>query len=580
MASRSNFFRAALCLTLQLPALALVTSTAEAIPLLNGFGGPSGYGTPDHCVPPNDDGSFAGAIDLTMAFPMGVAFFGNTYRTFFLNNNGNITFRAALGTYTPMPFPVAAQPMIAPWWGDVDTRGGGMPARNNVCYHIEPGRVIATWNNVGYFSAHDNLQNDFQMILSVSNTCTTTGDFDVEFRYNRCEWTTGDASGGRGGFGGTPAQVGFDAGNRRDFVALPMSRMMSILDVCRQTNVPGAPPGLWRFQIRGGAVAGGCMGGGTACTVAGQRGACAQGVNVCDGMGVRCRALITPRDERCNGFDDNCDGMVDEGMGLCPGTQVCDRGACVDRCSQELGCLPGRTCTNAGVCVETACQTVMCPANQRCSAGQCIEPCTGVTCPYNQICRAGRCLDPCAGVTCNPREVCDPTSGLCVPGCQCRPCGAGQMCLPDGHCVDDGCAATVCPTGQYCRAGVCRDRCESGPDTRLCPSGEVCTLGECVPGVSRPDAGVTRPDSGTVTPTDGGRTDGGSVTQDSGVNPTQDSGTLRADVGPVDDGGELIYESGPRAGCGCRTTAPTPGAREILAGALFALITLARRRRR
>mgnify|MGYP000039875964 CR=1 FL=1 len=27
------------------------------------------------------------------------------------------------------------------------------------------------------------------------------GDFDVEFRFNRCEWTTGDASGGSGGFG-------------------------------------------------------------------------------------------------------------------------------------------------------------------------------------------------------------------------------------------------------------------------------------------------------------------------------------------------------------------------------------------
>ena len=58
------------------------------------------------------------------------------------------------------------------------------------------------------------------------------------------------------------------------------------------------------------------------------------------------------------------------------------------------------------------------------------------------------------------------------------------------------------------------------------------------------------------------------------------SGIFRADVGPVDDGGELIYETGTRAGCGCRTTAPTQGAREILAGVLFALVTLARRRRR
>ena len=36
---------AALCALLGFGAL---SSTAEAIPLLNGFGGPSGYGTPDH----------------------------------------------------------------------------------------------------------------------------------------------------------------------------------------------------------------------------------------------------------------------------------------------------------------------------------------------------------------------------------------------------------------------------------------------------------------------------------------------------------------------------------------------------
>jgi hypothetical protein len=42
----------------------------------------------------------------------------------FVNNNGNITFaQGAVPTFTPDPFPIATQPMIAPWWGDVDTRG-------------------------------------------------------------------------------------------------------------------------------------------------------------------------------------------------------------------------------------------------------------------------------------------------------------------------------------------------------------------------------------------------------------------------------------------------------------------------
>ena len=98
----------------------LLPGEALAIPLLNGFGGPTGYGLPQNCVHPNDDGSYSGppgmitapvALPLTTAFPNGVNFFGNVYRTFYLNTNGNITFRAALGTYTPAAFPIADQPI-------------------------------------------------------------------------------------------------------------------------------------------------------------------------------------------------------------------------------------------------------------------------------------------------------------------------------------------------------------------------------------------------------------------------------------------------------------------------------------
>ena len=89
-----------------------------------------------------------------------------------------------------------------------------------------------TWLNVGYFNIHDDLRMSFQMILTNALDCGS-GDFDVEFRYNRCEWTTGDASDGVGGFGGTPAQAGFDAGNGVDFVEIPGSRTM-----VKETTVP------------------------------------------------------------------------------------------------------------------------------------------------------------------------------------------------------------------------------------------------------------------------------------------------------------------------------------------------------
>ncbi|MDO9017222.1 MAG: nidogen-like domain-containing protein [Deltaproteobacteria bacterium] len=237
------------------------SSVACASRLLSGFGGPTGFGLATNCLHPNDDGSYAGptgmgavvAVDIRPAFAMGLNFFGTTYNSVYVNTNGNITFRAALPSYTPEPFPVASQPMIAPWWADVDTRGGGQPSRNSICFATEPGRFIATWFNVGYFNAHNDRLNSFQLVLT-DRSAVAAGDFDVEFRYDRCEWITGDASGGTGGFGGTPAQVGFDAGDRMNFVALPASRTPAILDVCRSTNVGGGPPGIWRFTVRRGVV--------------------------------------------------------------------------------------------------------------------------------------------------------------------------------------------------------------------------------------------------------------------------------------------------------------------------------------
>ena len=68
------------------------------------------------------------------------------------------------------------------------------------------------------------MRNDFQMILRSFAGCGI-GAFDVEFRYNHCQWVTGDARGGTGGHGGTPSQAGFDGGDSVHFFALPGSRV-------------------------------------------------------------------------------------------------------------------------------------------------------------------------------------------------------------------------------------------------------------------------------------------------------------------------------------------------------------------
>ena len=145
--------------------LLLMAPEARAIELLTGLGGVGGYG--EGVLGPNDDSSSA-SIDVRAAFPSGMRFFGMTFSALFVNNNGNVSFGGAMSTYTPRAFPVSDQRMIAPWWGDVDTRGGGAPTRNGVYWSIRPGRMVVTWHDVGYYTSHDDLANDFQLVLTAA----------------------------------------------------------------------------------------------------------------------------------------------------------------------------------------------------------------------------------------------------------------------------------------------------------------------------------------------------------------------------------------------------------------------------
>lgn len=231
--------------------MALLSCNAFSADLITGLGGDSGYG--NLAMTRNDDGSSA-PIDITHAFPNGINFFGNTYTTMYINNNGNVTFNRRLGSYTPYPFPVANQPMIAPYWGDVDTRSSisNQPYWNNVYYAFpDDETMIITWHMVGYYSGRTNKLNDFQLVLKRRSE-TGLGNVDVEFRYNQLQWTTGNASGGSNGLGGTPAQIGFDAGDRVNYYAHPDSRTAEILNLVNSSNV--GELGVWRFLLREGDV--------------------------------------------------------------------------------------------------------------------------------------------------------------------------------------------------------------------------------------------------------------------------------------------------------------------------------------
>lgn len=483
-----------------------LSTTVFAAPLITGLGGPAGYGASGQCLSPNDDGSSA-MIDLSSSFPGGLRFFDRTHTSLFVNTNGNITFSGRVSTYTPNPFPVADQPMIAPFWADVDIRftGGSCmgspgvtcttcapchnPTENGVWWHFENGRAIFTWDRVGYYSCHNNLRMNFQLILSKPpvGTCVGPNDFDVEFRYDQCAWETGDASGGSNGFGGTPAQAGFDAGNNRDFVMIPGSRTAGIsANLCSMSNV--GDPGVWRFQIRQGVVQ--CPEAGQACETS-NLGVCKSGHIQCNsGSAPTCVADVEASSEICDGLDNDCDGMIDDGENLCGGGNVCSRGFCLTACS-EIGCEAGLACNNtSGLCEPVGCENITCPEGEVCVGGMCQGACVGVTCPHGTSCRNGSCVDLCRTQTCDECTVCQ--DGMCIPKCTMGSCAPSETCQPDGRCLLTSCVGITCTSEQFCQNGSCVDLCTGV----VCPRGQLCASGRCAPPnvIDTPDAGSNNND--------------------------------------------------------------------------------------
>lgn len=230
-------------------ALLAAAGSAQGVALLDGFGGPEGYG--ELSQPRNDDGS-SSELDL----PFNIDFFGQSFDTFFVNNNGNMTFGGPTGTFTPSSFPnTTGRPMIAPFWADVDTRcetcGSVYVASGQTSNPDDT--VVVTWANVGHYSREDGRTNSFQAVLR-DRADTGAGNFDIDFRYERLQWTTGDASGGTDGLGGTPAQAGFDANDGSNFFTLPGSQTAAVLDLQNNSNVSLETPGLWTFAVRNGDV--------------------------------------------------------------------------------------------------------------------------------------------------------------------------------------------------------------------------------------------------------------------------------------------------------------------------------------
>ncbi|MCO5259087.1 MAG: gliding motility-associated C-terminal domain-containing protein [Crocinitomicaceae bacterium] len=153
---------------------------------------------------PNDDGS-SGVINLPFSFN----FYGTNYTSLYINNNGNVTFGSGLSTYSSTAFPSNNNKIIAPFWGDVDTRGGN----GQVLYKITPHAIFVNWEAVGYYNTQGDKLNTFQLILTDGTDPSIPDGKNIAFCYQDMQWTTGSASSGVNGFGGVPATAGANKGD-------------------------------------------------------------------------------------------------------------------------------------------------------------------------------------------------------------------------------------------------------------------------------------------------------------------------------------------------------------------------------
>lgn len=230
-------------------------------------------GFDEYFIERNDDGSADTDADGTPdRIPLGfsINLFGTTWEDCFVNNNGNITFENDLFGYTPYPLRFLNQPIIAPFWADVDTRPSGS---NEVTYShgIESvnGRPAfgVNWVKVGYYDGKDDKLNSLQLVM-IDRSDIGTGNFDIEFNYDTILWETGSASGGINGYGGSPSRSGLSNGTNQTIELQYSGQTLLQLDRNPTTGVPNfstgliyrsrnsTVPGRFIFQVRSGQVLG------------------------------------------------------------------------------------------------------------------------------------------------------------------------------------------------------------------------------------------------------------------------------------------------------------------------------------
>jgi len=206
------------------------------VSIVTGLGGPQGVGENSFIgstlAEGNlDDGSVL--VDVTSVFGAGgLNFYGTDYTSIYINTNGNVTFNAANVAYTPAGISSYTDPMIAPFFTDINLSSGSSTGTNNVYWDFDTVNDVMsiTWLDVVPYSGTGT--NTFQMRIHAN----ANGSSRLEFLYEDIQFSNGYQG---------EATVGFTDGGT-NVTSLPGSGDGAALLVYETTDFgTGNPAGMY-----------------------------------------------------------------------------------------------------------------------------------------------------------------------------------------------------------------------------------------------------------------------------------------------------------------------------------------------
>jgi len=209
----------------------------------------------------NDDSTYYNSLDTTSAISnYNISNYNLSSYSSFISSVNSLTAitetsdnEAILSSY--YSFLSQAQTQIDAELGDSNyNTSGNSTGSNLVWYDLDEDSqtITVTWDDVGYYSYKMDKTNAFQ--LQLHNT--GTGDVDISFIYEDVNWTTGSASGGTNGFGGTVSRAGYSAGDGEHYFEVPFAGDQNSMLNLENFSINSTTPGIIKLSMSGGDIQG------------------------------------------------------------------------------------------------------------------------------------------------------------------------------------------------------------------------------------------------------------------------------------------------------------------------------------